>query len=118
MAASAGIKSAFDAVEEQTGERTGEEIISNVIPYTTWEDYDWVIAVSILGIIAVGVGALGFIRTMKRRRRRYIAVFMFGPNALSGTLTRQEYVVRDYDGEMIQRLIAAANEAKSATQHT
>ncbi len=118
MAASAGIESAFDAVEQRTGERTGEEIISNVIPDTTWRDYDWVIAVAILGIIAIGVGALGLVRTMKSRRRRYIAVFMFGPGTVGGTLTRHEYVVRDYDGEMIQRLIAAANEAKLATQHT
>lgn len=118
MAASAGIESAFDAVEERTGERTGEEIISYVIPEPTWRDYDWVIAVAILGIIAVGIGALGLIRTMKRRRRLYIAVFMFGPGAVGGTLTRHEYVVRDYDGELVQRLIAAANEAKAAAQHT
>ena len=114
MAASAGIESAFDAVEE----RTGEEIVSKVIPDTTWKDYDCVIVVAVLGLVAIGVGALGLIRTMKRRRRRYIAVFMFGPGGVAGMLTRHEYVVRDYDGEMIRRLVAAANEAKLATQQS
>ena len=118
IAASAGIESAFNAVEERTGERTGEEIISSVLPDTTWQDYTWVIVVTVLGLVAIGVGALGIVRTMKNRRRRYMAVFMFGPDTVGGALTRHEYVVRDYDGDLVKRLIAAANEAIAATQRT
>ena len=116
MAASAGADSVLDAVEEQTGERIGEGIVSYVLPDTAWKDYGWVVPVAILGLVAIGVGAIGVIRTMRRRRRRYIAVFMFGPGNAGGGSTRHEYVLRDYDGQMMERLIAAANEAKLAAE--
>ncbi len=116
IGASAGLESTLDAVEEQTGERVGEEIVSFLHPDKTWQDYSWVIVAAVLGLVAIAVGALGVIRTLKRRRRRYIAVFMFGPGGVGGQSNRQEYVLRDYDGQMIERLIAAANQAMTTAQ--
>lgn len=116
MTAADRLESAFGQMEGQPGREVSERILG--IVDTTWADYGWVVPLAVFGLVALVIGALGSIRTMRRRRRRYIAVFMFGPGGAGGATTRNEYVFRDYDAEMMQRLIAAANDAVLAAQQT
>ena len=116
MAAADGLESAFDQMEGQPAGEVSESILG--IVDTTWANYGWVVPLAVFGLVALGIGVWGSIRTLRGRRRRYIAVFMFGPGGPGATTTRNEYVFRDYDGEMMRRLIASANDAILAAQQT